>query len=211
MTVRHTFKHTHTHTHTLTLIYKHSAEKLREDSEITRIFGGQLRTQLVCPDCAKTTVYFEYHRSVRALTSSPLVTIGLWDRICFLKKFLKLVFLYINFPSYFFETFMTLNHICMIVFILSLFVSVSLSICLSLSHTHTLSLSLCFSLCPSLLSLYISLCLSLFVCLSHCITVSLFHLDPRLMRISPRTDCFVYNIHFLVRIHLFKMIQLSPN
>ena len=197
MTVRHTFKHTHTHTHTLTLIYKHSAEKLREDSEITRIFGGQLRTQLVCPDCAKTTVYFEYHRSVRALTSPP--------------PFLKLVFLYINFPSYFFGTFMTLNHICMIVFILSLFVSVSLSICLSLSHTHTLSLSLCFSLCPSLLSLYISLCLSLFVCLSHCITVSLFHLDPRLMRISPRTDCFVYNIHFLVRIHLFKMIQLSPN
>ena len=170
MTVRHTFKHTHTHTHTLTLIYKHSAEKLREDSEITRIFGGQLRTQLVCPDCAKTTVYFEYHRSVRALTSSPLVTIGLRDRICFLKKFLKLVFLYINFPSYFFETFMTLNHICMIVFILSLFVSV----CLSLTHTHTLSLTLFLSLSFSPLSLYLSLSLSLClsVSLHHCITLS---------------------------------------
>ena len=41
------------------------AEKLREDSEITKIFGGQLRSQLVCPDCGKVTVYFEYHRSVR--------------------------------------------------------------------------------------------------------------------------------------------------
>lgn len=45
-----------------------SDELLREDSEVKKIFGGQLRSQLVCPDCAKVTVYFEYHRSVSHLT-----------------------------------------------------------------------------------------------------------------------------------------------
>ena len=40
------------------------AESLREDSEVKSIFGGQLRSKIVCPDCAKVTVYFEYFRSV---------------------------------------------------------------------------------------------------------------------------------------------------
>jgi hypothetical protein len=40
---------------------------LREDSEVKRIFGGQLRSQLICPDCSKNTVYYEYHRSVRTM------------------------------------------------------------------------------------------------------------------------------------------------
>ena len=63
---------------TLSLSHSLSAEKQREDSEITKIFGGQLRSQLVCPDCAKTTVYFEYHRSVstdqiRFISSSTII------------------------------------------------------------------------------------------------------------------------------------------
>jgi hypothetical protein len=46
------------------------AESLREDSEVKSIFGGQLRSKIVCPDCAKVTVYFEYFRSVSNNTIS---------------------------------------------------------------------------------------------------------------------------------------------
>ena len=59
-----------------------SDELLREDSEVKKIFGGQLRSQLVCPDCAKVTVYFEYHRSVSHLTLLYFsLLISVWNQI----------------------------------------------------------------------------------------------------------------------------------
>ena len=51
-------------------LHPYRAESLREDSEVKSIFGGQLRSKIVCPDCAKVTVYFEYFRSVSNNTLS---------------------------------------------------------------------------------------------------------------------------------------------
>jgi hypothetical protein len=41
---------------------KHS---LREDSYVKEVVGSQLRSQLVCPDCGKVSVSFEYHQTVQ--------------------------------------------------------------------------------------------------------------------------------------------------